>query len=130
MANSGRPTDPQHTHLFRVPEPLEKLFGELEQLEKVADEPARADVERVRALIRDALAAQERGAVADAVEGITRAMHALATLAARIDPAEAKEMSAVADQFGRALRRGDSGDARNAAEEMRARAGAKVVKGD
>ncbi|MGH7821275.1 MAG: hypothetical protein ACREQ9_16040, partial [Candidatus Binatia bacterium] len=74
--------------------------------------------------------AQARGDVTAAVGGIAAARQAIAALAARIDPAEAKEMGAVAEQFGKALLRGDAAEARGATDRMRARAGAKVVKGD
>jgi hypothetical protein len=124
------PDDEKHSRLFRVPEPLEKLFAGLEELERVAGGEARAEAGRVRSLLQTALAAEARGEVVEAVGGIMQAMQAIAMLAARLDPAEAREMSRVAEQFGRALLRGDAGEARNAAQTMRSRSGAKVVKED
>ncbi len=130
MANSDSKRPDEHDHLFHVPEPLEKLFHELEPLEKIAGDPGREDAARVRARLQEALAAQARGEVAGAVTAIADAMRALAALAARVDPKEAEEMSAVAEQFGRALLRGDAAEAMGAANSMRARAGAKIIKRD
>ena len=130
MANSGSKKPDKHDHFFHVPEPLEKLFGELDALGKVAGGSGPEDVARVRAMLRDALAAQARGETARAVTSITDAMRALAAFAARVDPKEAEEMSAVAEQFGRALLRGDAAEATGAADAMRTRAGAKVIKRD
>lgn len=120
----------EHTHLYRVPEPLEKLFEQLGEIERAAGPAAADDAARVRELIQNALAAEARGEVAGAIQGITGAMQAIARLAARVDPAEGGEMSRVAEQFGRALLRGDEGEARASAERMRDRAGARVVKRD
>lgn len=129
MANSGATDRAAHDHLFHVPEPLEKLFSELDRLDAVAGEGLRREIAAVRALVQEALAAQARGEVARAVAAITRGMQAMAALARGIDPNEASEMGAVARQFGRALLRGDAGEASAAADVMRARSGAKVVKG-
>lgn len=120
--------DDEHSHLQRVPEPLEKLFEELSAIEAVGGEAAKGDAAAVRATLQQALAAEARGDVAGAVAGITGAMRAIAALASRVDPREGAEMRAVADQFERALFRGDPGEAAGAAETMRERAGAKVVK--
>jgi hypothetical protein len=128
MANSGSKKTEEHDHLFQVPEPLEKLFSDLGELEKVGGGEAREDVARIRTLLRSALAAQARGEVGEAVMGITQAMQAIAALAARVDPSEGEEMNAVTRQFARALVRGDGAEASGAADRMRARAGAKVVK--
>ena len=56
----------EHTHLYRVPEPLEKIFSELEELEKVAGAEGAEDARRVRGLLQEAVAAQARGAVGEA----------------------------------------------------------------
>lgn len=123
-------SDQPHTHLSRVPEPLEKIFSELNEIAKAAGGGATEEAARVQATLQEALAAEARGDKAAAIAGIFAAMQGLAALAARLDPNEATEMSAVVGQFARALSRGDSGEARSAADAMRGRAGAKVVKDD
>ena len=122
------PKDLEHTHLSRVPEPLEKIFEQLADLAKNAGAGAREEAARVRAILTEALAAEARGDKTRAVAGIMQAMQALAALAGKLDPTEGQTMGAVAAQFTRALARGDAGEARAAADTMRARAGAKVVK--
>lgn len=119
-----------HTHLFRVPEPLESCLRGIDELAAVVGPGGAAEVERVRAILGQALAAQARGDALGAVDGIRRAMQAIAVLAARLDPTEAAEMSRVAEEFGRALLRGDAAQARGLAEAMRERSGARVVKKD
>jgi hypothetical protein len=120
--------DPEHTHLSRVPEPLEKIFGELGEIARAAGPAASEEAARVRAILTEALAAEARGDKASAVGGVMRAMQALAALVGRLDPKEGGDMHAIARQFTRALGRGDAGEARAAADAMRDRAGAKVVK--
>jgi hypothetical protein len=128
MADSKDATD--HSHHSHVPEPLEKLFHELDEIEAIGGPQAHADCARVRATVKEALAAEARGDLNGAVAGITRTMQAIAALAARVDPNEAREMSAVAEQFERALFRGDAAEAQSATEVMRERAGARILKGD
>lgn len=127
MASRG---DDEHRHLHRVPEPLEKIFEQLDDLARAAGGNAGAEAERVRAVLRDALAAESRGDKQAAVGGIMQAMQALAALASHLDPREANEMATVAAQFSRALTRGDAGEARSAVDTMRDRAGAKIVRED
>lgn len=122
--------DEEHRHVFRVPEPLEKILGELDELARATTGAASEEAGRVRAILREALAAEARGEKGAAIGGIMQAMQALALLASRVDPKEAGEMAAVAAQFSRALVRGDPGEARAAAETMRGRAGAKIVRED
>ena len=122
--------DDEHRHVFRIPEPLEKILGELDELARVTTGTASEEAGRVRRILHDALAAEARGDKGAAVGGIMQAMQALALLASRVDAKEAGEMAAVAAQFSRALARGDAGEARAAAETMRDRAGAKIVDED
>ena len=130
MAQSEGKDAAAHSHLFRVPEPLEKLLGEIGEIERLASPAVKGEAERIRTLLEEAMAAQARGDLAAAVSGIARTMEALAALAARVDPTEALDMKAVTQQFARALVRGDVGEATGAADQMRARAGAKIVRKD
>ena len=120
------PDAPGHSHLIDFPEALEALFSRMGELKLVLGPAAAPGVDRVEQLLREGLAARERGDVGDAVTKIGQAMDLLAGLAAHADPAEGAMMRAVAGQFKQALRRGALGDAKETAEVMRARSGSVV----
>lgn len=112
-----------HTHLIEFPEALEALFARMGELKVVlgpADAPGVDDVAR---LLREGLAARERGDVPAAVARIGAAMDRLAALAEHADPAEGAMMRAVAERFRQALAHGALGDAKESADVMRARSG-------
>jgi len=114
---------PGHSHLIDFPEALEALVSRLGELKVILGTAAAPGVERVERLLREGLAARERGDVAAGVASIAEAMDLLAQLASQADPAEGALMRAVAEQFRRALSRGALGDAKEKAEVMRARSG-------
>jgi len=114
---------PGHSHLIDFPEALEALVSRMGELKVILGAAAAPGVERVERLLREGLAARERGDVAAGVASIAEAMDLLAQLASQADPAEGALMRAVAEQFRRALSRGALGDAKEKAEVMRARSG-------
>ena len=114
---------PGHSHLIDFPEALEALVSRMGELKVILGPPAAPGVERVERLLREGLAARERGDVAAGVASLAEAMDLLAQLASQADPAEGALMRAVAEQFRRALSRGALGDAKEKAEVMRARSG-------
>jgi hypothetical protein len=115
-----------HSHLIDFPEALEVLFGRIGELKVVLGPAAAPGVDEVERLLREGLAARERGDPAAAVARIAQAMDRLATLASAADPAEGALMRAMAERFGQALGRGAVGEARDAADVMRERSGSVV----
>lgn len=115
-----------HSHLVEFPEALEALFARLGELRVVLGPAAAPGVEGVQRLLREGLAARERGDVPVAVARIGEAMDLLAGLATRLDPAEGQMMRAVAEHFRRALAAGAVGAAREVADVMRERSGSIV----
>jgi hypothetical protein len=115
-----------HSHLVDFPEALEVLFGRMGELRVVLGPAAAPGLDQVERLLREGLAARERGDPGVAVARIAQAMDRLATLAGAADPAEGALMRAMAEHFRRALERGAVGEAREAAEAMRERSGAGV----
>ena len=77
--------------------------------------------------MQEGLAARDRGDSATALSRIGQAMSRLAELAGESDAAEAPMLRAMAEQFAMALRRGSLGDAKSAAEVMRARSGSTII---
>jgi hypothetical protein len=114
---------PGHSHLIDFPEALEALFSRMGELKVILGPAAAPGVERVEHLLREGLAARERGDVAAGVTRIAESMDLLARLAIHADPAEGVMMRAVAEQFKQALARGALGDAKEKAEVMRERSG-------
>jgi hypothetical protein len=116
-----------HTHLVEFPEALEAFFSRIGELRVVLGARAAAGVDGLEALIRDGLAARDRGDSATAVRRIVQAMERLAELAGDSDAAEAPMLRAMAQHFAAALGRGSLGDAKAAAEVMRERSGSTVT---
>src|SRR5262245_19745296 len=113
-----------HSHLIDFPEALEALFSRMGELRLVLGPAAAPGVDEVERLLREGLAARERGDVPVAMGRIAQAMERLAALASTGDPTEGAVMRAMADRFRHALGHGTVGDARETAEAMRARSGA------
>lgn len=115
-----------HSHLIAFPEALEALFGRIGELKVVLGQAAAPGVDEVERLLREGLAARERGDPNVAVARIAQAMDLLATLTSAADPAEGALMRAMAERFRQALGRGAVGEAREAADVMRERSGSVV----
>ena len=118
-----RRRETSHSHLIEFPEALDAFFSRIGELKAMLGPAAAPGVDVVAELLREGLAARERGDVPVAVARIGAAMDRLAALAESADPAEGAMMRAVADHFRRALGRGAVGEAREAAEHMRERSG-------
>jgi hypothetical protein len=118
---------PPHSHLIEFPEALEAFFSRIGELKVILGPRAAGGVDGLEALIREGLAARDRGDSATALSRIGEAMSRLAELAGESDAAEAPMLRAMAEQFAAALRRGSLGDARAAAEVMRARSGSTII---
>jgi hypothetical protein len=84
-------------------------------------------VDEVERLLREGLAARERGDTPATVQRIGQAMDRLAALASGADPAEGVLMRAVAERFRQALLRGALGEAKETAEVMRERSGSVIT---
>jgi hypothetical protein len=115
-----------HSHLVAFPEALAALFARMGELKLVLGPAAAPGVGEVEQLLREGLAARERGDVPGAVDRIGRAMDRLAALASHADPAEGAMMRAMADRFRQALAHGALGDAQETADVMRERSGSIV----
>ena len=118
---------PPHSHLIEFPEALEAFFSRIGELKVILGPRAAAGVDGLEALMREGLAARDRGDSATALSRIGQAMSRLAELAGESDAAEAPMLRAMAEQFAAALRRGSLGDARAAAEVMRTRSGSTFI---
>ena len=118
---------PPHSHLIEFPEALEAFFSRIGELKVILGPRAAGGVDGLEALMREGLAARDRGDSATALSRISQAMSRLAELAGESDAAEAPMLRAMAEQFAAALRRGSLGDARAAAEVMRARSGSTII---
>ena len=118
---------PPHSHLIEFPEALEAFFSRIGELKVILGPRAAGGVDGLEALMREGLAARDRGDSATALSRISQAMSRLAELAGESDAAEAPMLRAMAEQFAAALRRGSLGDAKSAAEVMRARSGSTII---
>jgi hypothetical protein len=118
---------PPHSHRVAFPEALEAFFTRIGELKVVLGPKAAPGVDGLEALIRDGLAARDRGDVPGAITRIVEAMNRLAELAAMSDAAEAPMLRAMAEQFAAALSRGSLADARQTADVMRARSGTVLI---
>jgi len=118
---------PPHSHLIEFPEALEAFFSRIGELRIILGPRAAGGVDGLEALMREGLAARDRGDSATALSRISQAMSRLAELAGESDAAEAPMLRAMAEQFAAALRRGSLGDARAAAEVMRTRSGSTFI---
>ena len=110
--------------LILAPENLQMLLQGLDGLAPVLGPEAGAELGRVKEAIEAAMSAQAEGRQPDAVIAITIAMRELVGLAARMDPAEAAMMQAVAAGFEAALSRGDAAGAAESVDTMRVHSGA------
>ena len=118
---------PPHSHLIEFPEALEAFFSRIGELKIILGPRAAGGVDGLEALMREGLAARDRGDSATALSRISQAMSRLAELAGESDAAEAPMLRAMAEQFVTALGRGSLGDAKAAAEVMRARSGSTII---
>lgn len=100
-----------------------KLADSLGELEIVIGPAARPAVAEVRDGLRDAVAMRDRGDMPAAIAAIRRAMERLAGLGAQLDPAEGAMMRAIAERFSAAMSFGAKGDAKDAVNLMRRKAG-------
>src|SRR5262249_52582524 len=114
---------PPHSHLIEFPEALEAFFSRIGELKVILGPRAAGGVDGLEALIREGLAARDRGDPATAMMRIALAMSRLAELAGESDAAEAPMLRAMAEHFATALRRGSLGDPQAAPQEMRERPG-------
>lgn len=112
-----------HSRLVAFPEALEALFSRMGELKIVLGPAAAPGVDEVERLLREGLAARERGDLPVAVHRLGSAMNRLASLAIHADPAEGAMMRAMADRFRQAIAHGALGDARETADVMRERSG-------
>jgi hypothetical protein len=129
MADDDRDDAPPtpHSHLVEFPEALEAFFSRIGELKVVLGPRAAPGVDGIEALIRDGLAARDRGDPVTATRRIVQAMERLAELAGDSDAVEAPMLRMMAQQFATALGRGALGDAKAAAEAMRERSGSTVI---
>lgn len=111
-----------------IPMGIETVVSRLGELAVMFGPDATDAIASVRTRLIGAMAARDRGDGAGVVAGIGQAMDTLVELADRLDPAEAVLMRTVAEQFRAALLRRDTGRAREKADVMFDRAGAKWVK--
>lgn len=103
---------------------LEPLLEGVRQLESVLGPAAGPLIGRLQQRLIEAMAARDRGDMPAVLERIGGAMKELTQLAGTIDPQEAMLMRMVAENFGRALSRGDESSAKQQAAVMMERSGA------
>jgi hypothetical protein len=120
---SDRPDDHDHS----VPEALEVLVSRIPELRVMFGERGAAAMAAVEDDLRLALGARGRGDPGQAVSLLARAMDRLAALADTLDPAEGTLMRALVERFRHALSRGRASEARQAADAMREKSGAKTI---
>ncbi len=113
-----------HKHEEQIPAALEAVVERLGDLEVVIGPHARPVVAAVRALLRQAMAARDRGDMPAVAARIGEAMDKLSALADELDPAEATLMRALARNFRGALLRGDTVQAKQNAAVMFEKSGA------
>ncbi len=116
-----------HSHLIAFPEAVEAFYTRVGELRAALGPDAGAGLDQVEALLREALAARERGDAPGTVRRIGDAMTRFAEVASRALPAEGPQLRAMAEQFRRSLAAGAMADARESAEVMRERSGSVVV---
>ncbi len=120
-------SEPPHSHRIAFPEALEAFFLRIGELKVVLGPSAASGVDGLEVLIREGLAARERGDVPGAISRIVEAMKRLAALAAASDVAEGPMLRAMAEHFAAALSRGAVADARETADAMRERSGTVLI---
>jgi hypothetical protein len=114
-------------HRLRVPEPLEALIGQLQQLRVAFGDEGAAAIAAADADLRQAAAARDSGRHQEAVGFISRGMARLAALADRLDPEAGRLMRHLIQRFRVALEHGHRDDARQAADVMREMSGAQII---
>lgn len=114
-------------HAHEPPPVLETLITRLGELAVVVGPAAGPRLDAVRDGLTRALGSKARGDVPGAMQAIAAAMRELAAIAAALDPAEANVMRAVAEHFGAAMLRGETGEMQRTSEVMRERSGARPV---
>ena len=124
MADDDRST---HSHLVQFPEALEAFFTRVGELKVVLGGPAAPGVDRLEAVIQTALAARDRGDVPGAMRGIVAAMELLADLAGNTPGIDAAQLRGMAAVFKQAISHGALGEAKAAAETMRAESGSRLI---
>jgi len=117
-------------HGARVPEPLEALILQLQQLRLVFGSGEGNLIAAAEADLRQAVAARDGGDQPEAVRLISSGMDRLAQLADSMDHAAGHAMRHVIGQFRTAVVRGHAADARQAAEVMREMSGASIIDPD
>lgn len=127
MADEPRDPPVPHSHLVEFPEALEAFYTRIGELRVVLGPGAAGGVDGLEALLREGLAARDRGDHATAVARVVAAMRRLVELAAASDAAEAPMLRAMAEHFAAALDRGSLGEARAAADAMRERSGSTII---
>ena len=100
-----------------------KLGESLGELEVTIGPAARPVVAEIRTRLAEATARQKNGDTPGAISIIRGAMQQLASLAARLDPAEAELMRMLSEHFSNALRIGDKHTAKSSVNIMRHKAG-------
>ncbi|HKM99029.1 MAG TPA: hypothetical protein VJX23_00830 [Candidatus Binataceae bacterium] len=100
-----------------------QLAERLGELEVVIGPKAGPVIEQVRSGLLEAMACRDRGDMSAALAAIQRAMDKLAALITELDPQEASLMRVVAQHFTRALGAGLKGEAKEAVNVMKHKAG-------
>src|SRR6185369_8854470 len=111
-----------------IPLAIDTVVSRLGELEIVFGPQAKDVIAAVRATLLEALAAKQQGDAPASIAKIGQAMDRLASLAGHLDPAEAVLMRTVAEQFRAALLRRNTAEARQTADVMFERSGAKIMK--
>src|SRR5262249_62068745 len=93
---------PPHSHLIEFPEALEAFFSRIGELKVILGPRAAGGVDGLEALIREGLAARDRGDPATAMMRIALAMSRLAGVGGERDAARAPMARALAEQVGTA----------------------------
>jgi hypothetical protein len=119
------PTD--ELHRVRVPEPLEALIGQLQQLRLAFGDDGAAAIAAADADLRHAAAARDSGHHEEAVRLVSSGMARLAVLADGLDPEAGHLMRHLIRRFRVALEHGHADEARQAADVMRELSGAQII---
>jgi len=113
-----------HKHEPEIPADLETVVTRLRELELVLGKEVGPVIAEVRSTLIAAMAARDRGDVPGAIAQIGQGMDRLASLADRLDPAEAMLMRALAQTFRAALLRGDEAAVKQSTAAMFEKSGA------
>ena len=112
------------THDPSIPIALESVLTQLGNLETVLGRQVAPRLDAVRAALRTAMAARDRGDLPAAIGHIGSAMDQLTALADQLDPSEGVLMRALAQTFRAALLHGDTAQAKRSADVMLEKSGA------